>query len=268
MLREKKGDASTDNRSCHGGAALFCISGLFRKLVVAACDLVTGGDNVRFFDAERCRANAGIGMLAVVPYRDDFAAVARRAYTIRIWPHISRGCNDDDAHVPQLVYFFYQSGLLVESFVVGGADGKVYNIDAETQSVFYDPIDAGNHMRDHALTFLVENFHGYDAGLRCHATVCAPAQHAVSGSNAGNVCSVPVVIVGSGFGVYDIVPPANPVAKIRMIGYSAVEDGNTAAFASNSVGMTLVCINDLPHTIHCFLNSGNYRPSVSLAVLP
>ncbi len=67
--------------------------------MAAACDLVTGCDNIRFFYAERGGTDARVGVLAVVPHSNNFSAVSRGANAVGRGSLISGGGRHHNAHI-------------------------------------------------------------------------------------------------------------------------------------------------------------------------
>lgn len=228
---------------------------------------MAGSYHVRFFYAKGGRADAGVGVFAVISYGNDLPAVSGGADAIRRGPLIARGGYDDHPDVPQFVYFFDKIGLLAESFAVSASDRNIYDIDAEARPVFDDPVDAEYNVRNHSLAVPVENFYGYNICLRRNAAEHASAEHAASGGDAGDVRSVTVVVIRIVFSVYCVVPSADSVAKVRVAGDSAVQNGNTAAPAAYPAGMAWIYIYDFPNAVHVCLNSGKALPLVVILMI-
>lgn len=203
----------------------------------------------------------------MISYGDDLPAVSGGAYAVRCRTFISGRRDDDHPVIPQFVYFFDKIGLLIESFAVRASDRYIYNIDAETRPVFNDPVDARYNMRDHSLAVPVENFHGYNICLRCDAAECTAAEHAVSGGDAGDVRPVAVVVVRIVFSVYCVVPSADSVAKVRVAGDAAVQNGDAAALAAYPACMAWIYIYDFPNAVHVCLNSGKVLPLVVIHMI-
>lgn len=203
----------------------------------------------------------------MISYGDDLPAVSGGAYAIGRGSFVSGRCDDDHPVIPQFIYFFDEIGLLIEPFAVRAPDGDIYDIDAETSPVFNDPVDARYNMRDHPLAVPVENFHRYNICLRCDSAECAAAEHAVSGGDAGDVRPVAVVVVRVVFSVYCVVPSADSVAKVRVAGDAAVQNGDAAALAAYPAGMAWIYIYDFPNAVHVCLNSGKVLPLVVIHMI-
>ena len=143
--------------------------------------------------------------------------------------------------------------MFIKTVAVGSPDGYVYDIDAEFGPVFHNPVNAGDNMWNHSFSVFIENFDGNDAGFRGHPPIGAPAAHAVSRRDSCDMRPVAVVIVGSGFAVYCIVPPIDSIAKVWMPGNSTVKNGDTGTFPINSMSVNLVRVHDFPYTVHSYL---------------